>query len=107
MKNWVMHYCEAVEAWLDERTVEQIKSLAKEIKLLENCGNTLRLPHSRSLGKGLFELRERAYGYRIYYAFLPGYTIVLLQAGDKKTQTRDIGIARDLLTKVQKSGDVK
>lgn len=48
-------------------TKEEFKSLARELKLLESCGNALRLPHSRALGKGLFELRSRKFGYRIYY----------------------------------------
>jgi len=71
-----------------------LKSIAKELLLLEKCGNTLRLPHSKSLGKGLFELRERSFGYRIYYGFLPNFTIILLHAGDKSSQKDDIGIAR-------------
>lgn len=86
-----------VEEWLDELTKEQLKSVAKEMKLLEICGNQLRLPHSRSLKKGLFELRERTYGYRIYYAFLANKIIMLLHAGDKDTQNKDMEIARQRL----------
>ena len=55
--------------------------------------NRLRLPHSRPLGQGMFELRERGYGYRIYYTFRRE-VIVLLTAGDKGTQAKDIRIAR-------------
>ncbi|ACJ19760.1 type II toxin-antitoxin system RelE/ParE family toxin [Coxiella burnetii] len=62
-----------------------------------SCGNRLRLPHSSSLKKGLFELRERKFGYRIYYAFLPNKTVILLHAGDKKSQKRDIKTARQRL----------
>lgn len=66
LKKWDTYYLEEVESWLEKRTKEEIIRLSKEIKLLEYCGNELRLPHSRSLGKNLFELRERFFGYRIY-----------------------------------------
>lgn len=48
-----------IEEWFDVLTKEQFKSVAKEMKLLALCGNSLKLPHSRSLKRGLFELRER------------------------------------------------
>jgi len=83
-----------VEEWFDSLTDEQFKSVAKEMKLLELCGNLLKLPHSRSLKQKLFELRERKYSFRIYYAFLPNKIILMLHAGNKKTQDKDIEIAR-------------
>ncbi|HQS83801.1 MAG TPA: type II toxin-antitoxin system RelE/ParE family toxin [Alphaproteobacteria bacterium] len=72
----------------------------RKSQLLEKCGNELRLPHSKALGNGLFELRERAYGYRIYYTFTHNHTIFLLQGGDKKTQHQDIKIERERLDKI-------
>lgn len=65
--------------------------------MLGEVGNGLALPHSKALGKGLFELRERRFGYRIYYCFRSESVIILLAAGDKRTQERDIKIARDRL----------
>lgn len=97
---WKIEYwCNAggestVEKWLDSLSREQLKSVAKEMKLLELCGNNLKLPHSRSLKKGLFELRERQYGLRIYYAFLCDKTVLMLHAGNKKSQNKDIEVAR-------------
>jgi putative addiction module killer protein len=101
---WVIQYWHEneqfyIEQWLDERTPQQFKSIVKEIKLLERCGNMLRLPHSRALGEGLFELRERTYGYRIYYTFLPNHNIIILQAGSKHSQKNDIKISRERLLK--------
>ncbi len=87
----------SVEKWLDSLTIEQFKSVAKELKMLELAGNSLKMPHSRALGLGLFELRERKYGYRIYYCFNGKQTIILLIAGDKKSQIKDIKIARERL----------
>jgi putative addiction module killer protein len=94
-----------VERWLDTLTKEQLKSVAKELLMLERCGNTLRLPHSRALGKGLFELRDKHFGYRIYYGFLPNRTTLLLHAGDKSSQKKDIEIARLRLTKLNEEQD--
>lgn len=88
----------SAEELLDELTDAQFKSVAKELKLLGMCGNQLRLPHSKPLGDGLFELRERNFGYRIYYAFCRNKVIVLLHAGDKSAQDQDIKIARRRLT---------
>jgi putative addiction module killer protein len=86
-----------VEKWLDTVTGEQFTSVAKEIKILEATGNELKLPHSRALSNGLFELRERRFGYRIYYCFGPHNTIILLAAGDKQSQEKDIKTARERL----------
>ncbi len=52
------------------------------IKLIEAQGNQLRLPHSRALGDGLFELRGKEVW--IFYMFLPKRVIVLLDAEIKK-----------------------
>lgn len=106
-RNWTIEYwaddihLSSIEMWFDGLTMTQFKSVAKELKLLQCCGNQLRLPHSRSLGKGLFELRERKYGYRIYYAFDADKVIILLYAGDKNSQDKDIDIARERLAKLE------
>jgi putative addiction module killer protein len=91
----------SVERWLLKLTREQFKAVSKELKLLEVCGNDLKLPHSRTLGKGLFELRERNYGFRIYYCFYKNKIIILLHAGDKSSQQNDIKIARTRLKQTQ------
>lgn len=102
-QKWVIEYwCNddndsPIEKWFDSLSKEQFKSLAKELKLLQLCGNRLKLPHSRSLKKGLFELRERTYGLRVYYGFHGSKIILLLHAGNKKTQIKDIDVARDRL----------
>lgn len=108
--NWTIEYwhpdnaqkLSSVEYFLDQLTDEQFKSIAKELKLLELCGNNLKLPHSKSLGKCLFELRERKFGFRIYYSFIKNRIIVLLNAGDKSSQNKDIKLARERLTRLLK-----
>ena len=105
MKKWEIEYWHGdknislIEIFFEHLTKEQFKSVAKELKILELCGNKLRMPHSRSLGKGLFELRERNYGYRIYYMFTDSNTIILLNVGNKKSQKKDIKLARKRLSR--------
>ena len=54
------------------------------LKLVAERGNTLREPVSKALGEGLFELRGRTSGVRIFYTFKPGRVIVLLDGVIKK-----------------------
>jgi putative addiction module killer protein len=106
MNRWTIRYWTSatgknpIEKWFDGLTKEQLKSVAKELEMLEEAGNALRLPHSKSLGEKLFELRERRYGYRVYYCFHGKLLIILLAAGDKTSQEKDIKMARDRLSKL-------
>lgn len=103
MNKWTIRYWtndkgkSPIEKWFLELTPEQAKFVAKEIRMLEVSGIELKLPHSKSLGQGLFELRERRFGYRVYYCFQADRIIILLASGDKKSQERDIKIARERL----------
>jgi len=99
---WNIGYLEVAEDWLNSLSKEQLKSIAKEVRLLEHCGNTLKLPHSRSLSGGLFELRERRFGIRLYYCFQDHKAIIVLCGGDKSSQESDIKKARELLKKVSR-----
>ena len=55
------------------------------VKLLEEQGNRLRRPQSGMLGQGLLELRGKQV--RIFYTFLPGRVVVLLDGEIKKRDT--------------------
>ena len=65
------------------------------IKLAETLGNTLREPHSKALGDGLFELRRNQV--RLFYVFEPGQIIRLL-GGMVKKQDR---IPADVLAQMR------
>jgi len=52
------------------------------VKLLEEQGNRLRRPQSGALGDDLFELRGKQV--RLFYAFLPGRVVMLLDGEIKK-----------------------
>jgi hypothetical protein len=55
------------------------------LKLLP-LGTALREPRSKALGDGLFELRGRSAGVRIFYIFRPGRRVVALDGYLKKRQ---------------------
>lgn len=98
---WAISYLESVESWLDSLTRDKLKAIAKELRLLELAGSDLRLPHSKSLGEGLFELRERRFGLRLYYCFNGGKAVLILLGGDKSTQAKDIKKAKAALKKLK------
>ena len=54
------------------------------VKLLEAFGHELRLPHSRALGDGLYELRDVGTGIRLFYLLLPDGHAALLDGMTKK-----------------------
>ena len=69
-------------------------------------GPNLRMPHSRAMGGGLFELRPRGregIG-RVFYCFVVGKRVVILHAFIKKTEEtpkQDLRIARRRMKEVR------
>jgi phage-related protein len=78
---------------------------ARIIELLMEFGPQLRMPHSRALGEGLFELRPRGpegIG-RVLYCFVVQKRVVVLHAFTKKTQEtpeRELRLARNRMKEV-------
>jgi putative addiction module killer protein len=97
-----------VRTWL--LALEKVEKRRIDIlfKLLEEFGPALKLPNSRPLGGGLYELRDdsKGPGFRVYYERVEGILLVLLVGGDKSTQTRDIEAARARMKKNDK-GETK
>ena len=84
-----------IESW----PVDVLADYARLVELLAEHGPNLRLPHSRSMGEGLFELRPhgRSGIGRAMYCFLVGRRVVVVHAFIKKTQQtpdRDLKLAR-------------
>lgn len=73
-----------IEGW----PVDVLADYARLVELLIEHGPNLRLPHSRSMGEGLFELRPRGRSGigRAMYCFLVGKRVVVVHAFIKKTQ---------------------
>lgn len=91
-----------IESW----PVDVLADYARLVELLMAHGPSLRLPHSRAFGDGLFELRPRGregIG-RAFYCFLVGKRVVVLHAFIKKSQQTPDGelkLARKRLKEVQ------
>lgn len=90
-----------IEAW----PVDVLADYARLIELLIEHGPSLRLPHSRAFGDGLFELRPRGRSGtgRAFYCFLVGKRVVVLYAFIKKSQEtsdRELKLARKRLKEV-------
>jgi phage-related protein len=76
------------------------------LELLMEFGPNLRMPHSRAMGDGLFEIRARGRGGigRALYCFLVGRRVVILHAFIKKTQdtpAKELQIARRRMREVR------
>jgi phage-related protein len=76
------------------------------VELLMEHGPNLRLPHSRALGDGLFELRPRGRSGigRAFYCFLLGKRVVVVHAFIKKTQQtpdKELKVARNRVKELQ------
>ena len=91
-----------IEGW----PVGVLADYARLVELLMEFGPDLRMPHSRALGAGLFELRPRGregIG-RALYCYLVGERVVVLHAFVKKTQAtpeRDLRTARRRMKEVR------
>jgi phage-related protein len=86
---------EEIESWF----LDVLADYARLVELLAEYGPSLRVPHSRAFGDGLFELspRGRSGIGRAFYCFLVGKHIVILHAFIKKTQQtpdRELKLAR-------------
>ena len=95
----VEYYHPKVLAEIEEWPVEVLADYARLLELLMDHGPNLRLPHSRSLGDGLFELRPRGRSGigRAMYCFMVGKRVVVVHAFVKKTQQtpdQDLKLAR-------------
>jgi phage-related protein len=90
-----------IESW----PVDILADYARLVELLMEHGPNLRLPHSRSMGRGLFELRPKgAAGIgRGFYCFLTGKRVVVLHAFIKKSQqtpSHELQLARKRMKEV-------
>lgn len=84
--------------------------VAAALEMLARLGNRLRLPMSRSLGSGLFEIRVKhpEGPFRIMYCFRPGRLIVLLHAFVKKTEQtpkEDLDLAKARKRELDEQGE--
>ena len=102
----IEYFHERVLAEIESWPVDVLADYARLLELLTEHGPSLRLPHSRAFGDGLFELRPRGRSGigRAFYCFLIGKRVVVLHAFIKKTQQtpdRELKLARKRLKELQ------
>jgi phage-related protein len=90
-----------IESW----PVEIVADYARLVELLMEFGPHLRMPHSRSMGGGLFELRPRGRegDGRALYCFVTGQRVMVLRVFIKKSRSaprRDLDLARRRMKEV-------
>ena len=85
---WSVELEPEVEHWLDRLVVTEFAAVLPHIERLAERGSQLRMPASRALGDGLFELRFDIgrVAWRITYFFAADRRIVLLTVFRKQRQ---------------------
>ena len=88
MKWTIEYYSQNVQDWVGKMPIGIRAAYAKLTGLLVEFGMDLRLPHSKAMGDGLFELRPKGKEgvARVFYCTLVGKRIVVLHGFIKKTQ---------------------
>ncbi len=94
------HGARPVKAFLDGLAAPAKAKVYAALEMLAAEGNRLRLPKSRALGNGLFEIRvaHPEGPFRIIYCFQPGRKILLLHAFVKRAEqipAQDLELASD------------
>jgi len=87
--NYTIEYFHArVKSEIENWPEGVLADYARIVELLIEFGPNLRMPHSRAMGGGLFELRARGQEGtgRAFYCFVFGRRIMILHAFVKKTQ---------------------
>ena len=96
MSLWSIELEPEVEQWVESLPADQFATVASRIEYLSEHGAAIRMPRSRSLGDGLFELRfdlaQKAQ--RITFFFPTGKRIVLLTTFRKQRQNERAEVAR-------------
>ena len=91
---WDVEYTDQFAQWWDDLTPEEQDSVGLGVDLLEEKGPTLKFPHSSrilsSRHTNMRELRVQSGGrpLRIFYAFDPRRSAILLIGGDKTGNNR-------------------
>jgi phage-related protein len=93
---------EQIEAW----PAELLADYARLVELLAEHGPELGMPHSKAMGKGLFELRPRAKSLagRAFFCYRVNRRIVVLHSFVKKapqTPKEDLAIGRRRLKELE------
>ena len=92
----IIYANDKIEAFLKKADKRLAARIEKTIDLLEECGNKIELPHSKSIGQGLFELRTEGNPQaRIIFMFYKNqaYLLHIFLKKDQKIKKSDIEAA--------------
>lgn len=95
----IEYYSEVVRHEIAAMPVGIRAAYVRLTEMLQEFGLDLRMPHSRAMGGGLFELRPRGREgiARVFYCTMVGCRIVVLHSFIKKSQEtpkRELDVAR-------------
>jgi hypothetical protein len=96
VSGWSIELEPEVEEWLTALSPSEFATAAFHIDRLSERGATLRMPHSRSLGSGLFELRFDLgrLAQRVTFFYPGGRRIVLLTVFRKQRSNERLEVER-------------
>ena len=87
------------DKWLIK--LNDLKAKAKILFRIQKLENDEHFGDCKPVGDGIQEMRINfAKGYRVYFKEIDGKIIVLLIAGDKSTQQKDIKKAKEIWKKI-------
>ncbi|MCL1865075.1 MAG: type II toxin-antitoxin system RelE/ParE family toxin [Spirochaetes bacterium] len=91
---------EVFEDWLNKlKNSKTVKIITARLERMKN-GNLGDFKHLKN-ASDIYELRiDYAKGYRVYFTKRNNKLIIILCAGDKNTQTKDINKAQEILREV-------
>ena len=105
--NWtITYYSDSVQEEILAMPAGFLGKYLRYTDRMEIYGPDLGMPHSRAMGKGLFELRLKAADgiTRVFYCTIFGKKIVMLHSYIKKTDktpTRELATARQRLKEIK------
>ena len=96
----VIHYLDEAENDLYQSWLESLRDRVAKVAIIKRVARleVWLFGDCKSLREGIWELKvDVGAGYRVYYAHVGNRVILLTSGGDKKSQSRDIERALNLL----------
>ncbi len=94
----IKFYSDDIEEFIESLQEQTIAKVLRTFDLLEKFGNQLKMPHSKKVGDGLFELRIRGVQeVRFLYMFQKDKIVIVLSGFIKKTNkipARQLSLAK-------------
>jgi len=95
---WKIVLADEVAQWVETLTPQDLKVVQRMFDMLSLEGNRLRMPHSKPLGHGLFELRfdikRGTVAQRVTYFFDTARMVICVTPFNKSRRTEPGEIAR-------------